>query len=811
MGRRRLPAGMGRLLATTLVAGDRLTDCREFRGGRPEVVDGRSRQPVGVAQQFDRLVAQRDEAEAEPLGGRPETEAGVGPAGVDPAGRSLDGVDRRLEAPDRPDEFVPGDAAFVGQRRHRIRKARPESGGRPTIDEPEVAVDEVGESRDLVGVARGDDQPPLAVPPGDRGGIRVLAVRAGNDREIRQSVPESRQPRPAAVGEVSRGIEAVEQSVDGRVVFANRTLAEMFGYTVEELLAMSPQETQANLPPKGQAFLDRQNQARREGSPVSDHYDMQVYTKSGDLRWTEQFVTSIGYQGRPALQIAVIDRTERRQAEAQREAALAALRESEERFRLTIELATIGVALVDSEGNMTVCNAALAEMVGYSREELLALNFADFTHPEDLARERVLIQDLWDETATQYRMEKRYVHKDGHVVWADLAASMFKDERRESSFGFAFVRDITERKRIESQREAAVTALRESEERVRKAFDTELVGMAISRRRDGFYLDANPGFLKMTGYTADEVIGHTSLELSFFFPSQRERLVSKIEKDGRLHNQELTYPTKSGEVRTVLFSIGPITLENEPCLLTTMVDITARKRAAERTQALLRATDRLSRALTQDDLLNTLCQEVGRALDLSAISVLRYRPEKERFTLERTLGLPEVYERTYRAPGQEAYARFAHESIVVVPDIQAADVRANHDLYVACDVRTLVEVSIVYKDELLGVLNVHTLGKARDFASGELTLLRGIAGQAAQAIITARLLAQLRTSERQLQRLSERLVEAQEVERRALARELHDELGQTDPDGDQAQPPGPGPQGAGGRCPGSRRRRLARR
>jgi PAS domain S-box-containing protein len=417
-------------------------------------------------------------------------------------------------------------------------------------------------------------------------------------------------------------------------------------------------------------------------------------------------------------------------------------------------------------------------MVGYSREELLALNFADFTHPEDLARERALIQDLWDETATQYRMEKRYIHKDGHTVWVDLAASLFKDERRESSFGFAFVRDITERKRIESQREAAVAALRESEERVRKAFDTELVGMAISRRRDGVYLDVNPGFLKMTGYTADEVIGHTSLELNFFFPSQRERLVSKIEKDGRLHNQELTYPTKSGEVRTVLFSIGTITLENEPCLLTTMVDITARKRAAERTQALLRATDRLSRALTQEDLLNTLCQEVGRALDLSAISVLRYQPEKGRFTLERTLGLPEAYERTYRAPGREAYTRFAHESIAVVPDAQAIEDRINHDLYVACDVRTLVEVSIVYKDQLLGVLNVHTLGEVRDFTSGELTLLRGIAGQAAQAIITTQLLAQLRTSERQLQRLSERLVETQEVERRALARELHDELGQ---------------------------------
>jgi PAS domain S-box-containing protein len=431
---------------------------------------------------------------------------------------------------------------------------------------------------------------------------------------------------------------------EGRVVFANAALAGMFGYTVEELLVMPPQDVSASFTPDGRTFLDRQRRARQDGHPTSGHYEIQVYTKDGDLHWTEQFITSITYQGRPALQIAVID--------------------------------------------------------------------------------------------------------------------------------------ITGRKQAETDREAALAALQESEERVRKAFDTELIGMAISRRRDGVYIDANPGFLKMTGYTADEVIGHTSLELNFFFPSQRERLVSKIEKDGRLHNQELTYPTKHGELRTMLFSISPITVNHEACLLATMVDITARKRAAERTQALLRATDRLSRALTQDDLLNTLCQEVGRALNLSAISVLRYRPKKGRFTLERAIGLPEVYKRTYRAPGQEAYTQFAHESIAIVPDVQAIDSRINHNLYVACDVRTLVEVSIVYKDELLGVLNVHTLGEPRDFASGELVLLRGIAGQAAQAIVAARLLAQLRTSEHQLQRLSERLVEVQEIERRALARELHDELGQ---------------------------------
>ena len=123
-----------------------------------------------------------------------------------------------------------------------------------------------------------------------------------------------------------------------------------------------------------------------------------------------------------------------------------ALRESEKRFKMTVQLAPIGVGIVDSEGNMIDCNAALAEMVGYSREELLRLHFADFTHPDDLEREWGLINLLWEGGTAEYRMEKRYVHKDGHIVWVDVAASLFKDETGKLAFGFAFVQELTDGK-----------------------------------------------------------------------------------------------------------------------------------------------------------------------------------------------------------------------------------------------------------------------------------------------------------------------------------------------------------------------------
>ena len=130
-------------------------------------------------------------------------------------------------------------------------------------------------------------------------------------------------------------------------------------------------------------------------------------------------------------------------------------------------------------------------------------------------------------------------------------------------------------------RRSAEDALRENEERLRKAFESELVGFAISRQRDGTYLEVNQGFQTITGYERDELVGRTSRDLGFFTPAQRDQLVSELQTQGRLHNQELTFPAKGGKLRTILFSISPIQIRHEDCLLATVVDITGRKQVEE--------------------------------------------------------------------------------------------------------------------------------------------------------------------------------------------------------------------------------------
>lgn len=102
---------------------------------------------------------------------------------------------------------------------------------------------------------------------------------------------------------------------------------------------------------------------------------------------------------------------------------------AEERWRLTIDNAPVGIALVTLEGRFSRVNEALATMLGYSTDELVALTFQEITHPEDLAGDLELLQQLTEGLIPSYRLRKRYFHRDGHVVWIDLSVGLVSDGR----------------------------------------------------------------------------------------------------------------------------------------------------------------------------------------------------------------------------------------------------------------------------------------------------------------------------------------------------------------------------------------------
>ena len=184
-------------------------------------------------------------------------------------------------------------------------------------------------------------------------------------------------------------------------------------------------------------------------------------------------------------------------SEAQR--ASVQLRDSEERFRLTIDEAPIGMALVSLDGRVIRVNRALCEIVGYSPEELTKLTFRDITHPDDLAADVALAATLARGEIPRYQLGKRYVRKDGSIVDSMLSASILRDRRGAPLYYIAQVEDITERKRVEA-------ALRISEQEFRSLAES-MPQIVWATGPDGLNIYFNQQWVTYTGLTLDESYG----------------------------------------------------------------------------------------------------------------------------------------------------------------------------------------------------------------------------------------------------------------------------------------------------------------
>jgi PAS domain S-box-containing protein len=126
------------------------------------------------------------------------------------------------------------------------------------------------------------------------------------------------------------------------------------------------------------------------------------------------------------------------------------LGESEQRFRNSFDHAPIGISIVSPEGKWVEVNRTLCDMVGYSEEELLSIDFQKITHPDDLRIDIDYIRRMLDGSIREYQLEKRYFHKNGSIIWILLSVSLMRDESGAPMYFIAQIVDITERKRAEA-------------------------------------------------------------------------------------------------------------------------------------------------------------------------------------------------------------------------------------------------------------------------------------------------------------------------------------------------------------------------
>jgi len=126
---------------------------------------------------------------------------------------------------------------------------------------------------------------------------------------------------------------------------------------------------------------------------------------------------------------------------------------SQKRFEATFKNAGVGISIVSGEGALMRVNDRLAEMLGYSAEEVEGRLLDDFTHPDDVPRGRTALEALKSGAADEYDLEKRYLCKDGSLVWGHTTVSCVRDAKGEISYLIKIIQDITDRKELDENRQ----------------------------------------------------------------------------------------------------------------------------------------------------------------------------------------------------------------------------------------------------------------------------------------------------------------------------------------------------------------------
>ena len=208
---------------------------------------------------------------------------------------------------------------------------------------------------------------------------------------------------------------------------------------------------------------------------------------------------------------ALVDITERRTLELK-------LHESEQRFFSAFQHAAIGMALTHPDGHFLRVNAAVCQMLGYSEEELLALDITRLTHPDDMATDALLMKQLLAGERESYQLEKRNFHKDGHVVHIQLSVSLVRDDEGAPLYFVSQVQDVSQRKAFEDalhrERELAEVTLRSIGDAVITT-DTQLRITSL-----------NPIAEAMTGWTGSDALGKSIEEIFQLFDALTEEPVA---------------------------------------------------------------------------------------------------------------------------------------------------------------------------------------------------------------------------------------------------------------------------------------------
>ncbi|MBN1805384.1 MAG: PAS domain S-box protein [Sedimentisphaerales bacterium] len=306
-----------------------------------------------------------------------------------------------------------------------------------------------------------------AAPVRDDRGKVIAGIAVFPDITERKRLEEAYQ---SLVDHSVQGLTIIQ---DGRMVFLNKAFSSSTGFTKEEMLAASAEQLKSLVHPDDRELVWSRHRDRLAGKETPDRYEFRWKRKDGSICWVEIHANKIKYQGRPAIQAAYVDITERKKAEE-------ALRQSEERLKVLFESAPDAIYLNDLKGDFVDGNKATERMLGYTKAELKGKNFieAKLLSPGQ-ARKATVNSKMIAKGQPTGPDEFTLTRKDGSCVDVEIRTFPVNIGDRMLSLGVArdiSARKITERKLIEHQAQlkSLASELSLTEERERHRLATEL-------------------------------------------------------------------------------------------------------------------------------------------------------------------------------------------------------------------------------------------------------------------------------------------------------------------------------------------------